>query len=144
MSLPNEQEVNKQKEPEKTVPLSQQQPAKEDILIKCPSCGKDISEKDVFCLNCGINIKTGNDQRKLKISSSTNQVSNNYKVCPFNQSNNIPRSLQGIIDNESVNGWKYINHQYSDKLKPGSAGCFGIGATPDTTIHVGFVVFEKS
>lgn len=74
------------------------------------------------------------------ISDETNK---NYKVVPFNPSDNVPSSLQRIIDSETANGWKYVNHQYSDKLKPGSAGCFGIGATPDSTIHVGFVVFEK-
>lgn len=67
----------------------------------------------------------------------------NYKVVPFNQSDNVPSSLQRIIDSEAVDGWKYVNHQYSDKLKPGSAGCFGIGATPDSTVHIGFIIFEK-
>lgn len=85
--------------------------------------------------------KKGKESQNAQI---TNKRDSNYKVCPFNPSNNIPNSLQKIIDSEAVNGWKYVNHQYSDKLKPGSAGCFGIGATPDTTIHVGFVVFEKS
>jgi len=66
-----------------------------------------------------------------------------YKVVPFHLSKNVSSELQSIIDIESVNGYKYVNHQYSDKLKPGSAGCFGFGATPDTIIHVGFVVFEK-
>ena len=78
--------------------------------------------------------------KKEQISVNTN---NNYKVVPFNPSDNVPSSLQRIIDIEVVNGWKYVNHQYSDKLKPGSAGCFGIGATPDSTVHIGFVIFEK-
>ena len=73
-----------------------------------------------------------------------NQMNNKYKVVPFSPSNNIPSSLQGIIDSEAVNGWRYVNHQYSDKLQPGSSGCFGIGATSDSTIHVGFVIFERS
>ncbi len=73
-----------------------------------------------------------------------NQMNNNYKVVPFSPSNNIPISLQGIIDSEAANGWRYVNHQYSDKLQPGSSGCFGIGATSDSTIHVGFVIFERS
>ncbi len=68
----------------------------------------------------------------------------NYKVVPFNQSDNPGASLQGIINAESTNGYRYVGHQYSDKLRPGSAGCFGLGATPTTTIHVGFVVFEKA
>tara|TARA_R110002072_G_scaffold7503_2_gene40944 strand:+ start:738671 stop:738880 length:210 start_codon:yes stop_codon:yes gene_type:complete len=67
-----------------------------------------------------------------------------YKVVPFNSSKNVSNQLQNIIDSESNNGFRYINHQYSDKLLPGSSGCFGIGATPDRTTHVGLVVFEKS
>jgi hypothetical protein len=66
-----------------------------------------------------------------------------FKVVPFRQTDNVPGDLQRIIDSESASGWKYVSHQYSDKLRPGTAGCFGIGATPDTTTHVGVVVFEK-
>lgn len=86
--------------------------------------------------------------QKKYTESQNNQIishmNNNYKVVPFSPSNNIPSSLQGIIDSESANGWRYVNHQYSDKLQPGSSGCFGIGATSDSTIHVGFVIFERS
>lgn len=65
-----------------------------------------------------------------------------YKVVPFNRTGNEVSRLQEIIDTETRSGHKYVNHEYSDKLNPGSAGCFGIGAQPDTIIHVGFVVFE--
>jgi hypothetical protein len=66
-----------------------------------------------------------------------------YKVVPFNLTDNVSNTLQSIIDAESAGGFKYVNHQYSDKLYPGSAGCFGFGSKPDTVVHVGFVVFEK-
>jgi len=66
-----------------------------------------------------------------------------YKVVPFNQSDNPGGAIQGIINIESTTGYRYVGHQYSDKLRPGTAGCFGIGAEPTTTIHVGFVIFEK-
>ena len=66
-----------------------------------------------------------------------------YKVVPFNQSNNVSGELLRIIDSEEAGGYHYVNHQYSDKLQPGTSGCFGIGATPTTTIHIGFVIFEK-
>ena len=66
-----------------------------------------------------------------------------YKVVPFSQTDNVSGELQRIIDSEAVGGYKYISHEYSDKLRPGKAGCFGIGAEPNTTVHVGFVVFEK-
>ena len=66
-----------------------------------------------------------------------------YKVIPFPRSKNINDELQNIINAEAINGWKYVDHNYSHYLQPGSAGCFGIGASPDTIRHVGNVVFQK-
>jgi hypothetical protein len=66
-----------------------------------------------------------------------------HKVVPFNRNDNVSIELQRVINSEAVGGYKYVSHQYSDKLKPGNVGCFGIGASPATTIHIGFVVFEK-
>lgn len=66
-----------------------------------------------------------------------------YKVVPFNQVNNAAGELQKIINAEEVGGYRYVNHEYSDKLHPGSNGCFGIGGQPASTVHIGFVVFEK-
>lgn len=67
-----------------------------------------------------------------------------YKVVPFEMGPDVAGRLQSIIAQESANGHKYVNHEYSDKLHPGSAGCFGLGAKPDTVNHVGFVIFEKA
>lgn len=67
-----------------------------------------------------------------------------YKVVPFNQSQNPSQELKTIIDREAVDGWEYVNHEYSHYLKPGSAGCFGFGAQPDMVLHTGMVVFGKS
>lgn len=83
-----------------------------------------------------------------KIQGNQNEKRNTnkqsyYKVVPFPATNNVSNALQGIVNSESVNGWRYVNHQYSDKLKPGDKGCFGIGATADSTIHIGVVIFEK-
>lgn len=66
-----------------------------------------------------------------------------YKVVPFYRAKEVSKELQSIIDNNAVDGFQYVNHQYSDKVKPGNIGCFGIGAKPDTIIHVGFVIFRK-
>lgn len=67
----------------------------------------------------------------------------NYKVIPFPKSKNINPHLQEIIDIESSKGWEYVNHKYEHYLSPGTAGCFGFGAKPDTIVHVGHVVFKK-
>jgi len=66
-----------------------------------------------------------------------------YKVVPFPQTDNVHRDLENIINAEATNGYTYAGHQYSDKLRPGKEGCFGIGSEPTTTVHVGFVIFEK-
>lgn len=68
----------------------------------------------------------------------------NYKVVPFNQSTSTSQDLQRILDENSADGWKYENHMYNDYLKPGSSGCFGIGARADQIWHVGHVVFSKA
>ena len=64
-----------------------------------------------------------------------------YKVVPLNPSNSIAKDLEQLIETQSANGYKYVNHQYSEKVIPGKSGCFG--AAPATTVHVGFVIFEK-
>ena len=66
-----------------------------------------------------------------------------YKIVPFPPSNDPGSTLQQIISTETVNGYRYVSHQYCDKLTPGSSGCFGFGAKPPGTVHVGFVVFTK-
>lgn len=66
-----------------------------------------------------------------------------YRVIPFPRSKTPADSLQSIISQNAINGWQYANHQYSDKLTPGKAGCFGIGSQPDFVVHVGMVVFVK-
>ena len=96
------------------------------------------------------NRNTQNNSAEIKANSEIKESINHlklnnmaYKVVRFDHTTNVAGGLQQIIDSEAVGGYKYVNHEYSDKLNPGKAGCFGFGAEPDTTIHVGFVVFEK-
>lgn len=123
-----EEEERKQEEERKRIEKLNKQKIEEEIRLK--KIKSDVS-------------KVQEGKHILNNSQTTVNMNDNYKVVPFNPSDNVPSSLQRIIDIEAVNGWKYVNHQYSDKLKPGSVGCFGIGATPDSTVHIGFVVFEK-
>lgn len=37
-------------------------------LIKCPDCGKEISDKSLYCLNCGCPIKKEESQKKFQQS----------------------------------------------------------------------------
>ncbi|NVK64164.1 MAG: hypothetical protein HWE22_06225 [Flavobacteriales bacterium] len=66
-----------------------------------------------------------------------------YKIVDFPPCANAKTELKSIIDREAVDGYEYAGHQYSDKMQPGSSGCFGIGARPATTVHIGMVVFKK-
>lgn len=66
-----------------------------------------------------------------------------YKVVQFPSNEDVVGQLQSIIDQETANGYNYISHEYSDKLRPGTSGCFGLGAKPDTVKHIGFIVFQK-
>lgn len=66
-----------------------------------------------------------------------------YRVVPIPASNDVSKKLQEIIDFETQDGWKYVNHNYHHYLRPGNPGCFGFNAKPDAILHVGLVVFEK-
>ena len=67
-----------------------------------------------------------------------------FKVVDFKVTKTPGEELKKIIQNEEHNGsYKYLTHQYSDKMYPGTSGCFGIGAKPPSTDHVGFVIFRK-
>jgi len=67
----------------------------------------------------------------------------NYKITNFREGNNPAADLEKQIEEQSSQGYEYVSHQYSDKIMPGSAGCFGFGAKPQTTAHIGFIVFKK-
>ncbi|MEX0997623.1 MAG: hypothetical protein WDZ45_11280 [Flavobacteriaceae bacterium] len=67
-----------------------------------------------------------------------------FKVVPFPKTKDINGDLQAIISAESSSGWEYVNHKYEHYLMPGTSGCFGFNAKPDTIWHVGHVVFKKS
>ena len=36
-------------------------------LIKCPECGKEVSEKTITCPNCGVRVGNGHSQKANKI-----------------------------------------------------------------------------
>jgi hypothetical protein len=66
-----------------------------------------------------------------------------YKVLNFPASNDPAKSLLTQINKEKANGYRYVSHQYCDKLAGGSAGCFGFNSSPPVPTHIGFIVFIK-
>lgn len=73
-----------------------------------------------------------------------------YKVVPFSASVSSTQSgaqiaseIENIITREVAGGWEYVGVHQLQTFKAGSAGCFGLGATPPTTVTTEFVVFRQ-
>ena len=43
-------------------------------LIKCPECGKEVSDKAVACPNCGLGIREYFEEEKQKITKIQQQI----------------------------------------------------------------------
>jgi hypothetical protein len=73
-----------------------------------------------------------------------------YKVVPFqaNISNtgsdkDLASGLQQIINQEAAGGWTFVQIQELTTAMAGSSGCFGLGATPGTTVYLSVLIFHK-
>ena len=78
-----------------------------------------------------------------------------YKVIPFTASvsshqiasagsSAIASQIETLINAETSDGvWEYVGVNQLQTIKAGSSGCFGFGATPETTVTTEFVVFRK-
>lgn len=73
-----------------------------------------------------------------------------YKVVPFNaalgnleDASHLAAQIEGIISSHAADGWEYVGVHQLQTFKAGSSGCFGLGATPPTTVATEFVVFRK-
>jgi ribulose bisphosphate carboxylase small subunit len=73
-----------------------------------------------------------------------------YKVVPFNAAvssgqaaSQIASQVESIITREVDAGWEYVGVHQLQTFRAGSAGCFGLGATPPSTTTTEFVVFRQ-
>jgi hypothetical protein len=73
-----------------------------------------------------------------------------YKVVPFRaavsnsgDASDLVSQVEGIISSYTSSGWEYVGVHQLQTFKAGSMGCFGLGATPATTITTEFVVFRQ-
>ncbi len=73
-----------------------------------------------------------------------------YKVVPFSaavsstqDSSHLASQVESIISSYAASGWEYVGVHQLQTFKAGSNGCFGLGATPPTTITTEFVVFRQ-
>jgi len=73
-----------------------------------------------------------------------------YRVVPFVASINMhdgagaaAKQLQAMIAQQAGEGWEYVRLENVETHIAGSAGCFGLGATPERTVSVSMIVFRK-
>jgi hypothetical protein len=73
-----------------------------------------------------------------------------YKVVPFSaalsneqDSSHLAGHVEKVISSQTDGGWEFVTISQLQTFKAGSAGCFGIGATPPTTITSEFIVFRQ-
>jgi hypothetical protein len=73
-----------------------------------------------------------------------------YTVVPFTaavsssgSAGQIVSQVESIISTNAASGWEFVGVYQLQTFKAGSAGCFGLGATPPFTITTEFVVFRK-
>lgn len=73
-----------------------------------------------------------------------------YKVMPFvaSVSNNqgsaaAATQLEGLVNQNSAQGWEYVRMESVQTVIAGTKGCFGIGATPAIMTVYSMVVFRK-
>lgn len=73
-----------------------------------------------------------------------------YKVVPFSaavsstqDASHVASQIESIISSHTSSGWEYVGVHQLQTFKAGSSGCFGLGATPPTTITTEFVVFRQ-
>jgi hypothetical protein len=73
-----------------------------------------------------------------------------YKVVPFTaavsntqDSSHLAAQIEDIISSHTSSGWEYVGVHQLQTFKAGSSGCFGLGATPPTTVTTEFIVFRQ-
>jgi hypothetical protein len=74
----------------------------------------------------------------------------NYRVVPFvanvgtgEGSAQAATQLESLIKSWSEKGWEYVRLENVDTSIAGSAGCFGLGATPAQLVSYSMVVFKQ-
>ena len=73
-----------------------------------------------------------------------------YKVVPFQahiantgSGQDVATNLEQVITREVSAGWSFVQIQELTTSVAGSSGCFGLGATPSTTIYLSVLIFRK-
>ncbi len=118
----------------------------------CVYCGAEV--KGVFCGQCGTQVSASEGAAAgapLGASPAmTPEVFGVHKVVPFQasisntgSSRDVAVGLQRVIDQETASDWEFVQIQELTTFVAGSAGCFGLGATPGTTTSMAVLIFRK-
>jgi hypothetical protein len=74
----------------------------------------------------------------------------NYRVVPFVASVGMNEGaaqaatqLEALIKSWGDNGWEYVRLESVETYVAGSAGCFGLGATPARFVSYSMAVFKQ-
>jgi len=73
-----------------------------------------------------------------------------YKVLPFvakitkkDSTNEVANQLENLINEQTELGWEFMHlENVETKIEP-DMGCFGIGATPGSTVIYKMAVFKR-
>lgn len=73
-----------------------------------------------------------------------------YRVVPFtarltqkDTTAEVAKQLESLILQNASEGWEYVGLESVETIIYGNKGCFGMGATPDTTAYFKMVVFKR-
>ncbi len=90
------------------------------------------------------------DESMPPVKNSRSVDVNRYRVVPFaasvgtnEGSAQAAAQLESLIERWSDNGWEYVSLESVETYVAGSAGCFGIGATPAQVVSYSMVVFKR-
>ena len=114
-------------------------------LIKCPECGKDVSDKAKSCPNCGCPIESSSGKVKIMIPTlKRSRVSPKQKVTVFRSiSHNKEILWEGIAGDVAeiyFDRPAYIIIKYHSNLMAGGNECAG---SIDPSKSDRYTIFER-
>lgn len=99
-------------------------------LIKCPECGKEISDKANSCPNCGYPIESLSSEGIVKIRVSVLKAptgfNGNQKVSIFSNGKALWEGTSGEVAELFFNGETYVTIKYHMSLMHYGGECSGI------------------
>lgn len=99
-------------------------------LIKCPECGKEISDKASSCPNCGYPIESlsldGTVKIKVSVLKSPTGFNGNQKVSIFSKGKLIWTGSSGEVAELFFDGETYVTIKYHMSMMHYGGECSGI------------------